>query len=154
MRAQLENWVQCERELAALFPLHWQEATQRGEMLPLEMNWPLYRKACHAGALQLATLRAGRELVGYWSVMVGPHLHSKSRRVAHTDLVFIRRERRKGRGLLLLHSVLEQRLRALGVTAWFVAEKEHLANARPLYTRLGFNPEERIYVKFLGVQDG
>lgn len=147
--AKIEPWQCCEAELEKLWPQHWREATRQRQELPLEMNRVFYRKAARAGALITATLRSGARLVGYWTVLVGPFLHSVRRVVAHTDLVFILPEMRRGRGLRLLHDVLEAKLRTLRVSAWFAAEKAH-SQRKPLFPRLGFELEELSYVKMLG----
>ena len=141
-----ESWAGAVGELGKLFPLHWEEVKYS---FPLEPNYNAYRGLEAAGALVLVTLREQDALVGYWTCVLTPSLHSRSLRAATTDMVFIKKDHRAGGAFLLLQSKMEEILRKHKVSLWFTGEK--LANPiGPALLRVGFAPEERVFLKRLG----
>lgn len=144
--AKQESWAGALSELNGLFPLHWTEVQST---IPLEMNYAAYRSLEAAGRLVLVTLRDGGALVGYWTCVLAPFLHSRSLRAASTDMVFIKKEARGDRAFPRLHAKMEEVLLRSGVSLWFVGEKV----AKPIgavLQRVGFVPDETVFVKRLG----
>lgn len=141
-----ESWAGALGELNRLFPLHWAEVKSA---FPLEMNYSAYRNLEASGSFILVTLREGSALVGYWTCVLSPFLHSRSIRSATTDLVFVQDGHRDCGAFASLHSKMEEVLLRSGVGLWFVGEK--VANPiGPALRRLGFTPNEMVYLKRLG----
>ena len=146
LEAKQESWAQSIGELNSLFPLHWEEVQYA---MPLAMNYIAYRSLEAAGTLVLVTLRDDATLVGYWTCVLSPSLHSRSLRAASTDLVFIKKGSRAGGAFSILQRKMEEILLHHKVSLWFTGEK--LANPiGPALLRAGFSPEERIFLKRLG----
>lgn len=116
---------------------------------PLEMNYAMYRSLEASGLLVLVGLRRVGSLVGYWTCVTSPFLHSRSLRSASTDLVFIHPEHRKDGAFALLRQGMESVLRHKAVALWYVGEK--LANPiGPALRQQGFVADQTVYLKRLG----
>ncbi len=145
LRVGLERWEEAVGELSSLFPLHWEEV---GLQVPLDINYRAYSELARSGGLLLFAVRAGDSLVGYWTMLLAPLLHSRSLRAAHTDMLFIHPEFRSGGAWRQLQQTVERELIVRGVKLWFVSDKMR----KPLgllLARSGFSPEETSYVKRL-----
>lgn len=141
-----ESWAGALAELNKLFPLHWAEVQST---FPLEMNYAAYRNLEASGSFILVTLREDGALVGYFTCVLSPFLHSRSIRSATTDLVFIHPDHRGRDAFYDLHNKMQEVLKRSGVGLWFVGEK--LAKPiGPALRHLGFSPNEMVYLKRLG----
>jgi len=146
LSASVAPWSGVVRGLSLLFPLHWQEV---GIDVPLDINYRAYYQLEKSGGLIVVGLWKETEIVGYWSFFLSPFLHSQGVRVAHTDMLFIRKDCRSGGAFRLLYAEAHKTLLARGVKLWFVGEK----NKKPLgklLQRYGFVAEETSYMKRLG----
>lgn len=147
MRVGVEDWSAVLPELLPLFPQHWKEVLAPA---PLDMCFSAYRQMEKNGSLLLVTLRSDEKLVGYWTLMITPLLHSQTLRTAQTDLLFIQRDYREGgQGFRTLWSGTREALLSRGVKLWFVGAK--LAKPLgPLLEAYGFHPQEMSYLCRLG----
>ena len=147
LHAKVERWEDALGEMLGLFPLHWKEVASP---VPLDMHFSTYRKLAENGTLLLVGLRDGAKLVGYWTLIITPFLHSQSVRAAQTDLLFIHPEARGGgQGFSLLWKVAKEALLARKVGLWFVGEKL-VKPLGPLLQKYGFTPHEMAYICELG----
>lgn len=145
LHAHAVRWGEVVGELSQLLPAHHQE-TGLGEAL--NMNYRAYEGLARSGGLQVVVLRRGSALVGYWTLVVSPFLHSMGHRVAHSDLIYITPAARSRVAWKILFRAVQQILLAKGVDFWFVGSKAK----RPigaLLEREGFSLEELSYVKRL-----
>lgn len=144
--AHAVKWRDVVGELSQLFPQHFAEGIGTG--MALNINYRAYEQAERSGALLIVGLWRGDSLVGYWTLLVSPFLHSMSHRAAHTDLLYVVPAARSRVAWKTLCKAVQEILLAKGVDFWFVGSKAK----RPigaLLEREGFTLEELSYVKRL-----
>lgn len=154
-----ERFGLIAREFPNLFQKHWREIALNQDKIPLDPDWNRYFDYDLLGILQVLTARANGVIVGYIFVFVHPHLHYASTIWAQTDIFWLDPAYRfSGQGLMptgyKLFRLMEQRLREMGVRVAYVNMKLHFEAARgtlrKMLLRLGYNPTEEIFSKFLG----
>jgi len=145
LRADAVRWGDVVGELSQLFPFHHQEVGLADDCV---MNYRAYEALARSGDFIVVVLRSGGRIVGYWTLVVSPFLHSMGKRVAHTDLVFVRKEFRSRVAWKALHKKVEEILLARGVNFWFVGSKAKKP-LTALLSREGFQLEEMSFVKRL-----
>ena len=145
LRADAVKWGDVVGELSQLFPLHHQEV---GLSDACNMNYRAYEALARSGDFVVVVLRSGGAVVGYWTLLVTPFLHSMGQRCAHTDLVFVRKDFRSRVAWKTLYSKVKEILLARGVNFWFVGSKAKKP-LTALLSREGFELEELSFVKRL-----
>lgn len=119
-------------EAKPLMHRHWRELARNQDVILLEPNYALYKRASEAGMFVVYTVRGAR-LVGYAAYWVRPHDHYVSAVWAVSDLLIIEPEHRNvGIGKRFI-SFIEADLRARGVRVMHTTTKiEHPALGRLL----------------------
>lgn len=135
-------------EAAALFDAHWREIGQERDLLELDPDWDLFRKAEASGQLLIVTARdnAGA-LVGYVLAFVRRHPHYRPI-CGFEDSHFLRADMRgQGNGKAMLKFASDA-MRDRGARVAFIHGKlEH--DHRSMLEEIGFRPLDFIYVKRL-----
>ncbi|HLJ26557.1 MAG TPA: GNAT family N-acetyltransferase [Candidatus Angelobacter sp.] len=146
---QLERWSDIKRaEMDPLFALHWEEIALNKDKIKLDVDYERYRKLDEANMLHIVTLRDDGRLVGYHCSLLDTHLHYKGDIMALTDVYFLLPEYRKGRTGIRLFQVVEQTLKARGITKMITATKLHRDKGR-LFEAMGWTEIERVYTKMI-----
>lgn len=147
---QQEFLFQVKDEAQELIELHWEEIALNKGAIKLNPDWDAYASLEEAGKLSIFTVRSSGKLVGYFVVFVGTNLHYKDHLFAVNDILFLRKEYRRGMCGAKLIKFAEKSLAEDGVSVLNINTKIH----QPfdgLLERLGFNPIERVYSKLLEV---
>lgn len=149
--AQVEQFADCQTELAAIFPLHWGELAKFKDRMPLMPQYGEYVRRNEAGGLLLITVRVDGQVMAYYTVQIAPGFHYETTLTATMDLCYIHPEvRNKGLSAPLFRAV-EKELRRRGVKLWFSGFKEHSPLDMPVLLNLfGFKPSDAYWSKWLG----
>ena len=149
--AQVEPYAACVPEMAAIYPLHWEELALDKDKpeAALDPIWEIYAERDAAGQLLLVTLREAGRLIGYYLGFKAPGLHYRKCLTYHMDIFYVLPEaRRRMGGKRLLRQVIAE-CKRVGVKRMFCGEKLH-APAGRLYEAMGFLPVERIHSLWIG----
>jgi GNAT superfamily N-acetyltransferase len=141
--------VDLYQEIMLLLPRHWDEVAPYKDMMWLNPDLDVYLKLQALGKLIVCTARADGALVGYFVVMMSPHLHYKHILVATEDIHYLLPEYRHGWTGVRLMKFSEKMADAAGcrlITGRAKAKSEHGA----LYKRLGYDLMDEVYTKRLG----
>lgn len=142
------------RELPPLFKQHWRELALNQDKIPLDPDWPRYFDLDLIGLLRCLTVRDRGLLVGYVFVLVFPHLHYASTLWAQTDIFWLDPVYRQGWAGYRMLRMMEKGLKEIGVKVINVNAKLHFEASRGtigrLLERLGYQPSDVVYVKFIG----
>lgn len=149
--AHVESFEQRLEELKVLLPAHYEELALNKDHVPLSPQYSLYIERERAGQLVFVTLRDAGELVGYFIGFVSPGLHYSTCLTCNMDIFYVRADKRQGSAGVRLFRLVEQELRRRGVQRWFMGSKIH-ADASALFKRIGAQPVETYYSKWLGNQ--
>lgn len=137
-----------EDEIIALGELHMAEVHHQHDLLPVDFDLNLYRKAEGLGLLKIFTARDDGELIGYVVVVITPDIHSKGNFLASDDGFFVKREYRKhGNGIRLLQFA-EACLKEDGFATFYVSSTM-MNPIDDLLLRFGYKEIERKYEKVL-----
>ena len=137
--------VECQY----LIQQHWEEIALNKEVIKLNPDWDAYEALEGDDKLKVFTARDGNNLIGYFVVLVGTNLHYKDHLFATNDIIFLRKDYRKGMTGAKLIKFAEGCLTEDGVSVLNINTKVHQP-FDPLLERLGFNCIERVYSKVLG----
>lgn len=136
-------------ELRPLLPLHYEELALNQDKVPLSPQYNVYIERERAGGLLFVTLRDAGELVGYFIGFIAPGLHYSTCLTCTMDIFFLRKDKRTGSAGVRLFRFVEDELRRRGVQRWFMGSKVK-ADASALFKRIGAEPVETYYSKWLG----
>jgi len=75
---------------------HYEEIAERTDVIELDPNIALYEELYSKGKLEVHVARDDGKCIGYHLWIVGPHLHYQKSLTAHSDVLFILPEYRKG----------------------------------------------------------
>jgi GNAT superfamily N-acetyltransferase len=145
---QQESIASCKGEVEHLLYLHWEEIALNKEVIKLNPDWDAYYELEGTGSLKIFTARFDGELVGYFVVLCRKHLHYVDHLFAFNDLIYLRKDHRKGFTGAKLMKFAEKCLREDGVSVMIVNTKRH----KPfdsLLEWLGYKHTENIYSKLL-----
>jgi GNAT superfamily N-acetyltransferase len=145
---QQESIASCKGEVEHLLYLHWEEIALNKEVIKLNPDWDAYYELEDTGSLKIFTARFDGELVGYFVVLCRKHLHYVDHLFAFNDLIYLRKDHRKGFTGAKLMKFAEKCLREDGVSVVIVNTKRH----KPfdsLLEWLGYKHTENIYSKLL-----
>lgn len=145
----VESFEQRLVELQPLLPLHYEELALNQDKVPLSPQYNVYIERERAGGLLFVTLRDAGELVGYFIGFIAPGLHYSTCLTCTMDIFFLRKDKRTGSAGVRLFRFVEDELRRRGVQRWFMGSKVK-ADASALFKRIGAEPVETYYSKWLG----
>jgi GNAT superfamily N-acetyltransferase len=141
---QEEPFFRAWPEMQGLLQAHWSEIAQEQDLLKLNPDLDMYRKADAAGALHLLTVRHNHRLVGYYVAFVKRHLHYKDVLISVDDVYFLHPLLRQGRVGIRLFIEAERMCRQH--KAQLNVVKEKLAHPHEaIFRRLGYEPIERVW---------
>lgn len=145
----VEQFDDCYLELCPLLEQHYREISthaQRG--YELEPQVAVYRARQADGSLVMVIGREAGAIVAYMVMFVAPALHYANCMTALPDIFYVSPDARGARVGLEMFRWAEKILKRRGVKRWAVGCKaQHDAGA--LFTRLGFEPVERTFEKWL-----
>ena len=147
---QVDDYLAIESELMAIYPEHYADLAVNKHRKKLDPDYERYHTMHAAGILHVPTARnlAG-ELIGYFIFIVPPcNLHYRGIKTAYNDILYLKKEYRKGFNGIRFFKFMEASMAAIGVDEVYCATKLH-ADYGPILERLGFAPIERIYTKLL-----
>ena len=147
--AHVESFEQRLQELQPLLPLHYEELALNQDKVPLSPQYNVYIERERSGGLLFVTLRDAGELVGYFIGFIAPGLHYSTCLTCTMDIFFLRKDKRIGTAGVRLFRFVENELRRRGVQRWFMGSKVK-ADASALFKRIGAEPVETYYSKWLG----
>jgi GNAT superfamily N-acetyltransferase len=146
---QQEFLNQVRSDAEPLIKLHWDEIALNQDKIKLNPDWEAYQKLEDDNRLKIFTARNGKQLVGYFVVILGANIHYKDHIFASNDIIYLHKDYRKGFVGIRLIKFAEKCLKDDGVSVLLINTKIH----RPfdkLLERLKFKPIERVYSKFIG----
>ena len=139
----------CAREAMPLLAREHAE-TERDERLPYDPDWDRLLSWSASGALDIWTLRADGELIGYASVLFMPHLYSRQVQMANVHAPYVMPEWRLGRLGFDMLKALFSSLKDRGVDVFDIdIEIDHPLNN--WLDRIGFKRPEIRRRKWLNV---
>jgi len=146
---QQEFYDSVSEDIKPLIEQHWEEIALNKDKIKLNPDWEAYQSLEDQGKLKIFTVREDSELVGYFIVVVGTHIHYKDHLFASNDIIYLSPKHRKtGTGIKLIEFA-EKCLAEDGVSVLTINTKVH----RPfdkLMDFLKFNKVERVYSKYIG----
>lgn len=149
MTAQVESLTENLEDLKTFFPAHYESLALNKDKVPLSPQYDVYLQRDAAGQVLFVSLREDGELVGYFVGFVVWNLHYSTCLTLHMDIFWVDPERRKGRAGIILFKEVEREAKRRGVQRAFMGVKLH-KDAGPLFQRLGYDPVETYYSKWLG----
>ena len=140
----------CEvvQEVQPLLVEHYDELTLNKQVVKLDPMWSEYALLEQLGRFVVFTARNEGELVGYSAYFVTKHLHYAGLTCAQNDVLFLRRDHRRGTTAIRFLDFCEQQLREQGVQKLTYHIKFSL-DWRPVLHRRGFRDEEVMVAKLL-----
>ena len=149
IKYQQEFLDTCEKDCQELIRLHWEEIAVNKDKIKLNPDWDAYHALEQNQRLKIFTARSEEELVGYFVVITGSNLHYKDHVFAVNDILYLKKEYRKGRTGIKLIKFAEKYLRDDGVSVLNINTKVH----KPfdvLMEHMDFGLVERVYSKYIG----
>ena len=144
---QVEKYVDCQKELEALYPEHYEELSVT-KNFPLDPDHETYIKLDNAGILVLITCREDEGLIGYIIGMMTRNLHYKSCMMATEDIYFLRKMHRAGRTGLNMFKFFEKEVISRGANRIVFTTKIHLDNSK-LFEYLKYSFIEKTFSKVI-----
>tara|TARA_E500000318_G_C3395514_1_gene147689 strand:- start:67 stop:537 length:471 start_codon:yes stop_codon:yes gene_type:complete len=144
-----EDYFEIKEEIKPLLEEHWEEIALNKDKIKLNPDWDLYRKIYEDGSLGIYTAREDGQLVGYFVVIVTPNIHYKDHLFATNDIIFLRKDHRKGRTGINLIKFAEDDLKKFNVSVMVINVKTHKPFDRVLEW-LGFKKIEHNFSKYIG----
>lgn len=151
---QKESLRAVRPEMETLIRRHYEEVVSNPEVTVLDPDWERFEFMEDAGVVHTLTARVEGALVGYVVHLVVPSLHYRGLIQAHDDAHYLSPEYRKGWAAIKMLRAAEEMLMEVGVDAICYHTKERADIHRgPVFARLGYKPQERIYTKFIKRKD-
>lgn len=142
---QVEIYHDIEPELIKLYPEHYEELGVSKDF-PLDPDYLRYDKLANAGILYCYTCREDAELIGYIIFVIQTALHYKTCMVAHEDIYYLRKDKRKGRLGIKMFQFAEEELSKMNVNRVVYGTKTYSDNSK-LFEYLGYTLFEKLYTK-------
>lgn len=146
-KIQEESTLQAMDECLALGKDYYNEVESKHNHKPWKPNPHMVKTVLDLGLLHIITCRLGKELIGYTAFMVTEDFMT-SESSAKELALYILPEYRGGRVFLKLMQKWEELCIMLGVGTLVLGFK--LGHNDGLPERLGYQPTETIYQKFIG----
>lgn len=147
--AHIESFKENLPELKPILPLHWAELALNKDKVPLDPNYDLYCALEDAGQVIFSVLRDNGKMIGYFIGFINPHLHYQTCLTCTMDIFYVHPDHRGSNAGVKLFTFVENHLKMRGVDRWFVGSKNH-KSTEWLFKKLGFEPVEAYYSKWLG----
>lgn len=137
-KARFANIIQ---DLPELFTLHGLEMMEKDvtAFLP-NPDWKRYLTMDASGMLHIIAVRDDKKLVGYFIGLLYPHIHHQEM-MGFTDMIFLRKEYRKGWTGYQLLKLASEMFRGLGAKKMYIGVKVD-PKIRKVLKRLGFTHSE------------
>ena len=145
----IESFEQRLPDLKTLLPEHYKELALNQDSVPLDPQYHIYIERERTGGLLFVALRDSGELIGYFIGFIAPGLHYRTCLTCTMDIFYVRQDKRMGSAGVRMFRFVEAELRRRGVRRWFMGSKIH-ADASALFKRIGAEPVETYYTKWLG----
>tara|TARA_R100000951_G_scaffold27669_1_gene23785 strand:- start:1012 stop:1464 length:453 start_codon:yes stop_codon:yes gene_type:complete len=140
-----ESYTNIKDEIKPLLEQHYEEIALDQDVIKLNPDWDAYAKYDSIHALRCYTARNDDgDLIGYFVLMVSTSLHYKDHLFANNDVIFLRKDARKGMTGVKLIKYAVKCLQREGITRININTKTH----QPfdvIVERLGFELIERVY---------
>ena len=150
MLCQVERWDTYYPETVPLWEQHYLEVANDQDVIPLAPNLAAYTAYDASGMLHIVTARAAGALVGYWTGIVGPHLHYATTLMAMTDMYYLLPDWRRGRNALRLFGTAHRTLKARGVVKVASGTKLHAGlDMSKLFAFMGYHKTEHLFTRLL-----
>ncbi len=146
---QVEKLVKILPEVTELIKEHWKEIAHDQDKIKLNPNWGKYIELEQQNIIHIITVREKRKIIGYNCFIVMPHLHHRDHIFAVNDVLFLKKEYRKGMVGIKLIKRSEQYLSLLNVSKIYITSKVNTTLGK-LLPRLGYEKEEENYSKYIG----
>lgn len=147
---QVESYLDCEPELCAIYPRHYEELTSNPD-IPLRPRFDIYEDLALRDMVLLVTVRDVKKLVGYYIGIILHELHYETCLSCTTDIFYVEPEYRcrenEWVGVRMFRAA-EAALRKRNVMLWHAASKNHKASTT-LLRRMGFRAVDTSYSKRL-----
>jgi GNAT superfamily N-acetyltransferase len=145
MKLAHESYTNIKDEIRPLTEQHYDEIALDQDVIKLNPDWDAYARYDSMHALRVYTARDDDgALIGYFVVLVSTSLHYKDHVFANNDIIFLRKDARKGMAGIKLIKYAVECLRCEGVTRININTKTHQPFDAVL-ERLGFDFIERVY---------
>ncbi len=139
-----ESFTNVKNEIKPLLDEHWQEIALNKDSVKLNPNWRAYADLASSGGLRVYTARQDGNLVGYFVLIVSESIHYKDHLFANNDIIFIKKNHRKGTAGIRLIKYAVNSLKSEGVTLININTKTHQSFG-PVLKRLKFDHIESVY---------
>jgi GNAT superfamily N-acetyltransferase len=145
---QVERIQDLWPEAMPLLTEHWREIAHYQD-IELDPDIETYRKIEDAGMSRCYTVRnAAWELVGYCVYFVRPNMHYRQSIQASQDVLFLRKDLRKGSIGMRLIKYADEQLKKEGVQAVYQHVKA-AHNFGPMLERMGYKLVDLIFARRL-----
>jgi len=140
----------CEvvEEVQPLLHEHWTELTKNKDIAILDPMWQEYAALEQMGRFVIYTARDDGALVGYAAYFIQKHIHYAGMTTGTNDVLFLRKDARRGTTGLRLLDYCEAQLKTLGVQKLTYHIKFSM-DWRCLLHRRGYADEEVMCAKVL-----
>lgn len=145
---QQESLVTVRKDVVQLAKADWEEINHDDDAYPFDPDWDLYSLLEDNGSLLIFTARLDEALVGYFSVVKSPSLHSKGKFVLCNDVIYLHKGHRKGRTGIGLFKFVEDCLKEDGYSNLQILYSQKY-DISPLLSRLGYRHIESKHEKRL-----
>lgn len=141
-----ESFREAQPEYGDFVYEYWHNSPENDTTDRLDFNWDVYRKLDDDNIIHLTIGRYKDKMVAAALYLIMMDIKRKWKKVATCDTFAVSRDYR-GRGFgKLLYYAVEPSLVALGVNEIQNGYRE-VYNVEPLFPKLGFYAEQRMYVK-------
>lgn len=145
---QQEFLCSVKDEVWPLLEQDWQEIEHNKDLLPLDPDWDLYESLESQGLLQVFTARNNGKLIGYFTVVIFPSMHSRGQMLVANDVIYLAKEYRKGFVGLKLFKFVEKCLKEDGHKLLYITTTEQNPIDNML-ERMGYKKIETKFEKVL-----
>lgn len=135
-------------DVNSLVALDWEEVGRPEIGYSLEPDWDLYRLLEDSGSLKVFTVRSEGNLIGYFTVVISPSLHSKGNFVVSNDAIFLRPDYRNSSVGIKLFKFVEDCIKEDGFSQLQITYTDKY-DISSLLTRLGYCKVETKFEKRL-----
>lgn len=144
---QRERVIDIREECLPLFEEHWKEiGLFDKEKIKLDPDWELYELADLKGMLFVLTCREDSVLIGYYVSFINPHHHYKGVLYSQCDIIFLKKDKRKGSIGYRMITEAEKALKDMGIGLITFSIKAQ-SNLHKIAKRLNYKPLDMVYFK-------
>lgn len=149
LKFQPELLTSIREEIELLAIDHWNEVQEHKDLFVFDIDWETYEAIESTGNLGTFTIRNKEDtLVGYFTCIASPHIHTKTVTVAVSDTVYIMPAYRKGHTASKFLDYVQEQMTNLGVDVLVINAKKDSGFEKVL-SRKDFEPLETVYSKVL-----